>query len=64
MKGINLIATLMRKNNHCARCCRNSDCIRAHFTAGVVLFHWRCFLVQMRENNAAKENSAIAGEHR
>jgi len=52
------MATLMRKNNHCARCCRNSDCIRAQFTAGVDLFHWRCFLAQMRESNTADHNNA------
>jgi hypothetical protein len=32
--------------------------VRAHFSGGSVLLHWRFFLAQMRESNTADHSSA------
>jgi len=47
---------------HCERCGkpvrRDSDFMRAHLWGAVVLFHWPCFISQMRESGIVREESA------
>ncbi len=56
-----VMAQLRTYPNHrnCGRCGKpvrqDSDCLRAHLCGGVVLFHWGCFVRQMRESEATRE---------
>jgi hypothetical protein len=53
-------------SNHrnCERCGqpvrRDSDFMRAHLWGAVVLFHWACFIRQMRESGIARGEPAAA----
>ena len=32
----------------------DSDLLRAHLHGAVIIFHWECFLAQMRDNTASE----------
>ena len=48
----------------CARChlpvMQDSDFLRAHLRGVAVLFHWACFIRQMRENGIVQGEPAEA----
>jgi hypothetical protein len=48
----------------CARCHRpvkqDSDFLRAHLRGSALLFHWACFIRQMRESGIARGEPAEA----
>ena len=58
------MAKSKRYPNHrnCGRCGKpvrqSSDFLRARLRGVVVLFHWSCFVMQMRENEARQERRA------
>jgi hypothetical protein len=53
------MATKLNPARACGRCGKpvrqDSDFLRAHFWGRTAYWHWRCFIQQMRESQAARE---------